>query len=262
MRVRSKLRLWLGLSCILVVFAGCTKTKPPRKPISMSSLPPVILWAWERPEDLSFIDPEQYGVAFLAQTLLLNGDEVVLQPRRQPLKVLPATKLIAVTRIESGTTKETKAALSDSQIQKSVSLVLQTLQLDNVAAVQIDFDARKSERVFYRKLLEQLRQNLPPFVPLSMTALASFCVGDRWLDDLPVDEVVPMVFQMGLDNQKIRNFLAAGNDFQEPLCRTSYGVAVDEPVTVNFANPRRIYVFNDKGWLAEDVWSLKEKIHQ
>ena len=228
----------------------------------MGSLPPVILWAWERPEDLSFIDPEQFGVAFLAQTLLLNGEDVVFQPRRQPLKVLPATKLIAVTRIESGKTKETKAALSEPQIQKLVSLVLRTQQLENVAAIQIDFDATRSERVFYRKLLEQLRAKLPAAVPLSMTALASFCVGDRWLDDLPVDEVVPMIFQMGLDNEKIRRFLAAGNDFNEPLCRTSYGVALDEPVTVSFEEPRRIYVFNNKRWLAEDVWSLKEKIHQ
>ena len=56
-----------------------------------------------------------------------------------------------------------------------------------------------------------------------MTALASFCVGDRWLDGLPVDEVVPMIFRMGTDNERIRSFLAAGNDFQDPMCRTSYG---------------------------------------
>ena len=226
----------------------------------MSSLPPIILWAWERPEDLSFLDPEQYGVAFLAQTLVLNGEEVVFRPRRQPLKVLPATKLVAVTRIESAKTTGTIAALSDSQIQKLVLLILQTQQLDNVSAIQIDFDARKSERVFYRKLLEQLRDKLPVAVPLSITALASFCVGDRWLDELPVDEVVPMIFRMGTDNEKIRNFLAAGNDFQEPLCRTSYGVALDEPVKVNFVEPRRLYVFNNKVWLAEDVLGLKGKM--
>ncbi len=226
----------------------------------MNSLPPVILWAWERPEDLTFLDPERYGVAFLAQTLVLNGDEVAFRPRRQPLKVLPATKLIAVTRIESNKTTGNRVALTESQIEKLVSLILQTQQLDNVTAVQIDFDATKSERTFYTRLLEQLRQKLPGHVPLSMTALASFCVGDRWLDGLPVDEVVPMIFRMGRDNEKIRSLLAAGKDFQEPLCRASYGVALDEPVTVKFEQPRRLYVFNDKPWLADDVWNLKARM--
>ena len=223
----------------------------------MNSLPPVILWAWERPEDLTFLDPERYGVAFLAQTLILNGDDVVFRPRRQPLKVSPATKLIAVTRIESSKITGTGAALSNAQIAKLVSLVLHTQQLENVVAVQIDFDVTKSERSFYRQLLEKLRLNLPQHVPLSMTALASFCVGDRWLDGLPVDEVVPMIFRMGLDNEKIRNLIAAGNDFREPLCRTSYGVALDEPVTVRFAEARRLYVFNNRSWVGEDVWNLK-----
>ena len=38
---------------------------------------------------------------------------------------------------------------------------------------------------------------MPDNVPLSMTALASFCVGDRWLQDLPVDEAIPMIYQDG-----------------------------------------------------------------
>lgn len=257
---RTKLRLWLALSCTLLLFVSWSATHPPRTLISMNSLPPVVLWAWERPEDLTFLDPERFGVAFLAQTLVLNGDEVVFRPRRQPLKVSPTTKLIAVTRVESSKTTRTRAALSDVQMEKLVSLIVKTQQLENVTAVQLDFDATKSERVFYRKLLEQLRVVLPKHVPLSMTALASFCLGDRWLDELPVDEVVPMIFRMGLDNEKIKSFLAAGNDFQEPLCRSSYGVALDEPVKVSFVPPRRLYVFNSKAWSAEDVSSLKARM--
>jgi hypothetical protein len=45
-----------------------------------------VLWAWERPEDLSFIDSNKFGVAFLqAQTLTLQGDDVTFSPRHQPL---------------------------------------------------------------------------------------------------------------------------------------------------------------------------------
>jgi hypothetical protein len=44
----------------------------------VSGLPRVILWAWDRSEDLSFIDPHKAGVAYLARTLYLEGD---LSPR-------------------------------------------------------------------------------------------------------------------------------------------------------------------------------------
>ena len=94
-----------------------------------------------------------------------------------------------------------------------VSLVVRTLELKNVGAIQIDFDAVTSERNFYRQLLEDLRQQLPDNVPLSITALASFCIGDPWIKDLPVDEAVPMMFRMGTDNESIRGMLAKGRIF-------------------------------------------------
>ena len=215
-----------------------------------------MLWAWERPEDLEFLDTNRYGVAFLAQTLILQEDDVVLRPRRQPLKVSPATKLMAVTRIESLKTTGKRASLSDRQKDELVRLVLKSLELDKVLAIQIDFDAAASEREFYRSLLKDLRAKLPESVPLSMTALASFCIGDRWLDDLPVDEAVPMIFRMGADDVAIKNSLSSGNDFREPLCRLSYGVAIDEPLQMNMDQTRRLYVFADHAWTEKDLASL------
>ena len=35
--------------------------------------------------------------------------------------------------------------------------------------------------------------------------------------------------------QAIENLLAGGHDFSEPLCRKSYGVALDEPLSMKFA---------------------------
>lgn len=246
----------------LVVFAGCEKKDAPVATSFRNPLPQVILWAWERPEDLTFLDSEQFGVAFLSQTLVLEGNEVVFRPRRQPLKVSPATKLVAVTRIESTKTTGERVALSPAQTATLVSLILKTLDLKNVSAIQIDFDAAKSEREFYRELLIKVRESLPNHVPLSMTALASFCLGDRWLQDLPVDEAVPMVFRMGLDSQGIRSFLASGNDFREPLCRSSYGIALDEPVNMNLESARRVYVFNNRPWKPEDVSSFERRAGQ
>ena len=223
--------------------------------------PNQILWAWERPEDLEFLDSRQFAVAFLAQTLTLKNDDVEYKPRRQPLKVKPDTRLIAVTRIESQKTTGLATALSTTQAQKLVDLVLKTTQLPNVSAIQIDFDAARSEREFYRKLLNELRQKLPDNIPLSMTALASFCVGDRWLDDLPVDEAVPMIFRMGADSHSVKTFLSSGNDFREPLCRRSYGIAVDEPVEINFDRSRRKYIFNVRSWTEKDLLSLQQEVH-
>src|ERR1700743_2628486 len=59
----------------------------------ISGLQNTIRWAWERPEDLSFIDTRQFGVAYLARTLVLKGDEVVVRPRLQPIKFPPEARL-------------------------------------------------------------------------------------------------------------------------------------------------------------------------
>jgi hypothetical protein len=53
----------------------------------LSSFPHIILWAWERPEVLDFIDPDAVGVAFLAGTLSLSDEHVSVRPRLQPLSV-------------------------------------------------------------------------------------------------------------------------------------------------------------------------------
>lgn len=237
----------------VLLLCSCNTKSPSRDRTVENKFPKVILWAWERPEDLQFLDSRRFGVAFLAQTLELHGDDVVFRPRRQPLKVAPETTLIAVTRIESRKITGRSASLNAAQRAQLVSLVVRTLDLKNVSAIQIDFDAVISEREFYRALLQDLRQQLPDNIPLSMTALASFCVGDPWIKGLPVDEAVPMMFRMGTDNNSIRQMLAAGKDFRDPLCRRSYGVAADEPVAMDFDPSRRLYVFNVRPWTEKDV---------
>jgi hypothetical protein len=227
-----------------------------RNRLDENRFPSIVLWAWERPEDLEFLDTQRYAVAFLAQTIVLQDDEVIVRPRLQPLKVSPQTKLMAVTRIESFKTTGEQPALSTTQKEKVIGLVLKTLERTNVAALQIDYDVATSEREFYRGVLLGLRNKMPDNIALSMTALASFCVGDRWLSDLPVDEAVPMIFRMGADDPQIKHLLNSGGDFREPLCRTSYGVALDEPVTLSFRDSRRRYIFNHRPWTKDGILSL------
>src|SRR5258706_9169230 len=73
--------------------------------------PALTLWAWERPEDLTFIDPKKTAVAYLAKTIFLRGQGVVTKPRLQPLSIPAGTTVIPVARIESD--RETPPTLSD-----------------------------------------------------------------------------------------------------------------------------------------------------
>ncbi len=216
-------------------------------------MPTKILWAWERPEDLRFIDTKQYGVAFLAQTITLETDNVLPKPRRQPLETAPGTYIIAVTRIETKKGSAERPTFTLEMATKVATLVKNTLYLPNVKGVQIDFDAVVSERSFYRSMMEELKKQLPPETPLTMTSLASWCTGDAWFNDFPVDEAVPMAFQMGADDEKIKNYLRNGNDWNEPLCRGSYGISVDDPVGVELKPNRRVYYFCDSPWNATDL---------
>ena len=221
-------------------------------------MPPRIVWAWERPEDLRFLDAEKFGVAFLAQTLTLQQDEVAFRPRRQPLELAANTYVIAVTRIETVKENSKRPAFSAEQRNKILNLVKKTLQLPDVKAIQIDFDVTVSERVFYRALVNDLKKDLPENTPLSITSLASWCVGDSWFNDFPIDEAVPMAFEMGADSERIRDFLAKGNDWNEPLCRGSYGISVDDPlVGVRLKPNRRIFYFKSSAWSKSDLERLK-----
>lgn len=238
------------LTIILLLNFACQKNQ--------NANPQVILWAWERPENLEFIESNKIAVAFLAQTIELNGNVVKLIPRRQPLKVSTETKLIAVTRIET----DKKADLSDQQKSEILRLVLKTLELKNVSSIQIDFDVTVSEREFYRQLLVDLRNQLPSNVGLTMTALASWCASDNWLKGLPVDEAIPMLFDMGADDKTIRDFLASGEDFNEPLCRNSYGISINQPLKIKFKPNRKFYLFTSSplGWKKSDLENLSDGV--
>jgi hypothetical protein len=222
----------------------------------LAALPHVMLWAWERPESLDFIDPHAAGVAFLARTLYLGGANVVIRPRLQPLSVPPGTKLMAVVRIEVDRARPPD--LSPPQRESAAAAIAAVAHFPSIAALQVDFDAAVSQRPFYRDLLRDLRRQLPASMPLSITALASWCIYDEWLSGLPVDEVVPMVFRMGADQHRVRRYLGA-EDFRVAPCRQSLGISTDEP-RPTLRPMRRLYVFHPQPWRAEAMTSILEEV--
>jgi hypothetical protein len=244
----------ISIIFLLAGYSGCKNSDVIRP---NSHMPDIILWAWERPEDLTFIDTNKVGVAFLAQTLLIENDEVNFRPRRQKLDVKPDTYLIAVTRIETNKDHSKRPDLSTEQKNKSVNFIKNSLKLPNVRAIQIDFDVVVSEREFYKSLVKDLKTELPKDFPLTITSLASWCIGDTWFTDFPIDEAVPMAFEMGADDKKIRKFLADGNDWNERLCRGSYGISVDDPLKIKFLPNRRFFYFNNRSWQQSDLQKLE-----
>jgi len=220
------------------------------------AFPGVILWAWERPESLDFIDVQAVGVAFLARTLYLSGPEVIVRPRFQPFSTPPDTKLIAVVRIAADRWRPPD--LSASQREMVTAAIAEVSGLTGITALQVDFDATVSQRPFYRDVLQELRRRLPTSMPLSITALASWCIFDNWLTELPVDEVVPMVFRMGADQHRVRRYLAAA-DFRAAICRRSVGISTDEP-SPTLRPGRRLYMFHPQAWRPEAMTRMLEEV--
>jgi hypothetical protein len=205
-----------------------------------------MLWAWERPEDLRFLDPTSAGVAFLAGTITIDRGHASLKPRLQPLLMAPGTKLMAVVRVESRGQPpgdlEHLAAMLTAGVRPGIS------------GLQMDYDAAVSERAFYRDLARIVRARLPRDIPLTMTALVSWCASDDWIRDFPVAEAVPMYFRMGAEPYLRR---AA---FRNPLCQASTGLSTDEMIRVPLH--RRVFLFNPRSWTREALRQAMAEVNR
>jgi hypothetical protein len=242
----------LAISAVLLVVIGNVVAvawrwgKPYLIHDPLAGLPRVFLWAWERPENLKFLNPKEVGVAILVKTLILNRTSVTMRPRIQPIELPPGITTIAVVRIASNSD-----ALPENAKGEIVRQILD-LTTRSASGIQIDFDARVSERPFYRALIENVRRQMPDNKKLSITALASWCIYDDWISDLPVDESVPMLFRLGPEARQVRQYLASGNKFRAAKTQFSTGVSMDE-MPWEAIRGRRIYIFNPKPWTKESV---------
>lgn len=256
-RIRMKGRGNVPVGLLIIFLCAVCASCAGRARTEATRFPDVVLWAWERPEDLSFINPNKVAVAYLALSIRLSGDRVLTQPRLQPLRVPKGTYMIGVVRISPSI--RSVPALSSAQMKTAVDRILGVARLPGVRGIQTDFDATKSERPFYRGLLDRLRKKLPDSLSLSITALASWCLEDTWIRGLPIDDAVPMLFRLGPDRLKILRYLAKGGDFALPVCRHSVGISTDEPLPVIPAG-RRIYIFNPHPWSRETFESIMKGI--
>jgi Protein of unknown function (DUF3142) len=223
------------LGCLAVVPIVLLRLSSPSDPIPL--FPRLMLWAWENPQDLRFVKPGSAGIAFLERTVWLNEKSVRSRPRLQPLRFTPGVELMAVVRLES-------AGHSLPMRRDVVREIMPAVKIAGVDALQIDFDARQSERLWYAALLRELRQAIPAALPLTITALENWCEEDGWIRDLPVSDATPMLFRMGPEDRR------TPSDFPSRICRSSIGVSTDE-LPARVPRARRVFLFHPGSWTVE-----------
>lgn len=232
-----------------------SRTSLPSLPAAFADrVPTRVLWAWEDPEDLRTL-PSNVGIAYLAETYLLT-DHITVLPRRQPLSPAPGASLIAVVRIE------TRPGFADTpalRLALAEHLAYYGTRRD-IRALQLDFDATQSQQPYYRSVLELLRPQIPHTLPLSITALVSWCGPHSWLHTLPINEAVPMEFRMGGPRaMAFASTTRPSYPITEPLCRTSLGLSTDEPwpTSVSTLNPStRVYLFAPRPWRPTELAAI------
>jgi len=231
-----------------------------------TAMPQTVIWAWEEPEDLRAAQAESIGIAYLAETLLLDKAQdgspgapaLAIRSRHQPLSVAPGAAVMAVVRVEAQPDFGDSAELR----QQTARALAEVARRPSLRALQVDFDATRSQRSFYAAVLRELRPQMPTGMPLSITALLSWCSADHgnndWMAALPIDEAVPMFFRLGGSARPGAD--KSGFPLREPLCRGSVGISTDESWP-SVGPHQRVYVFAPRPWTPAQLVAVEAVIH-
>jgi hypothetical protein len=211
------------------------------------AVPRTLLWMWDRPQRFDSL-PDGLGVAYLHATVQLSGGQSRTTWRRWPLRLAPGVAAVPVVHVAFDNLSPSPV---DEAQQAAIAAALEHAARHSRSGwVQLDFEARRSQRDAYIALLRRL-QPLRGKVRLSVTALASWCMGDRWLPAELLDEAVPMYFRMGAEAAHIRQRLVATGQAAVPACRGAAGLMLGEPWPA-LQGLRRRYVFHAGTWQPED----------
>lgn len=213
--------------------------------LSAAAAPERIAWVW----DNARIPPwSQAHAAVLVRHVWLTGDEVRTRSRADRPAMGPATRVTPVVHVEVSTVRppvisaHARAAILDAMQHAAAH--------SSSGWVQLDMEARPSQREDWLALVRDIRAALPPGMRLSVTALAWWCRSGAWLDTLAADEVVPMLFRMGRDGPALRTLWLERPQRLHLRCRAgALGTGTPEPlpdaVTARYA---RVYAFDAARW--------------
>ncbi|WP_426745520.1 hypothetical protein VZQ01_31925 [Myxococcus faecalis] len=171
-----------GSLAALLLLLGLAVSCPlqPAPPLA----PRVVLWAWERPEDLSFLANPSVEVSVLLATLELRASRWRTHSRQQPIRLPAGKRPRGTIRLEMRD-GASLAHYSPAQLRGVAQRLVDLARARDVSMLQIDFDARESEQAAYLVLLRQTRELLGASRPLSITGLASWCTQGSWLEQAP-----------------------------------------------------------------------------
>lgn len=218
----------------------------------VDQLPRIIIWSWEHDDDLRWIDPRKAAVAYFAGTISLRQHIALFKARRNRLSILENTTSFPVFRVET-VCKQTVP--TEAAITSAVDAIIAHSNFNRCREIQIDFDATTSERKVYLDMLRQLRQRVPSDCTVSITALASWCLDDKWLQKAPVDETVAMLFCMGAGRKQALSALKREHLDSGCECKQSLGIAICETDTNAqlrqsgcMQRCEHLYAFSPLGW--------------
>jgi hypothetical protein len=218
--------------------------------------PKIILWAWERKEDLRFINNKNIEIAYLALTIRISHNALVLRRRNNILFKDERINSFPVIRIEAA--NNSLPYLNQSTELKIVNEITSIAIHSNAKRIQIDFDALKSQRNFYKNILKKLKNKLKD-TKISITALLSWCIYDDWILDDLVDEIVPMSFDLGKEKKQILSELIKNPNLLKPYCRKSLGISTQGDFPISF-KVERLYLFHPRSWTKEDLNKILRQI--
>jgi len=245
----------LAVGTAAVATAQTANNRPTVPP---TSHPTTWLWVWDSPQLFKGVGPDQ-GVAYLHATVRLSGDSARTQYRQWPLRLSSTTPMQPVVHVSL--VNITTAPVNAEQRQAIANAVAHAAQHSRSGQVQLDFEARYGQRTAYLellRLLQPLRLRSIGKVKLSVTALASWCMSDPWIDPGLVDEIVPMYFRMGRESVSIRQRLNAAGQPPIPSCQGVAGFFWGEAWPA-LTRVRQRYVFHRGGWTDEDIALLGQR---
>ena len=242
-------RLLAILAALVVVgIATAFALRPPAQAPARRAPPPgwpsTFAWTWNRDEDLRFLPP---GAGIAAVQLSIELEDRQVRVRANHGTWLAPTNAFVLPVVHIDAFERWRPALDAAQEDAVVATIVSIGGQSRAGAVQVDFEAAPGQRAFYRRVLARVRERLPS-AWVSITALASWCVDDRWTSDLPVDDVVAMAFRLGRDAPAYRREIGSLARWPAADC-TSTGIAADE-ARLRLPTSRSLFLFSPRPWTA------------
>lgn len=209
------------------------------------------LYAWERPEDFSFLEKDSnVTVVFYVGGISITDNGLKITKRGNVLNIPDGIDSFPFIRIDNFS----KIAALESSRNAISNFIVSVCS--GHEKCQLDFEAKVSEYEFYQKLLVTVAKDMPK-TKISITGLASWCSRSAWFDQGPISAVVPMLYRLGPSSRAIKG---GSMIMANRLCEDSVALSMDE-LDINFKKYVRgkdVYIFNPNSWTSSDYEKVVE----